>query len=159
MLHGFFFWTQNHRPPLQVEQKLEQVVCKWIREKEYVEFLVGRNGEFDQMAASTIRRCKRMAWDDNNALVCVLPYETAEFRNNKQAFEAYYDAVEICDSSAEVYFKSALQERNKSMINRSDAVVFCVQHTCGRAWQSMKYAKKLGKPYVNMTGDSIMNAD
>ena len=45
---------------------------------EYIEFLVGRDGEFDQLVSSTIRRCKRTIRDDNSSLVLVLPYMTAE---------------------------------------------------------------------------------
>ena len=36
------------------------------------------------------------------------------------------------------------------MIDRSDLVVFCIQHESGGAWQTMKYVKKLGKPYINI---------
>ena len=39
----------------ETEQTLEKLVESLLREHEYVEFLVGRNGEFDQMTASTVR--------------------------------------------------------------------------------------------------------
>ena len=66
-----------------IEQRLESIVLELIRTKDFVEFLVGRDGEFDQLVASTVRRCKKAIRDDNNALTLVLPYETAEFRNTK----------------------------------------------------------------------------
>ena len=62
--------------------------------QEYVEFLVGRDGEFDQLVASTVRRCKRTIRDDNIALVLVLPYTTVEYRNNELSFHEYYDEVD-----------------------------------------------------------------
>ena len=116
----------------------------------YVEFLVGREGEFDQLVSSTIRRCKRFVRDDNSAHVWVLPYVTAEFLNNEESFRQYYDEIEICGSAAAGHFKGAHQIRNREMVDRSDLVVFCIQHESGGAWQTMKYAKKQGKPYINI---------
>ena len=42
----------------KIEEKLEPILKDLIDQKEYVEFLVGRDGEFDQLVASTVRRCK-----------------------------------------------------------------------------------------------------
>lgn len=56
-----------------VEERLEAVIQRLLEEKEYVEFLVGRSGEFDQLASSAVRRTKRTLRDDNSALVLVLP--------------------------------------------------------------------------------------
>ena len=117
--------------------------------KEYVEFLVGRDGEFDQLVSSTIRRCKRNTRDDNSALVLVLPYATAEYRNNEQSFHEYYDEIEICAASAEKHFKSAHQIRNRSMVDRSDLVIFCVEHNSGGAYQTMQYARKVDANIIN----------
>jgi hypothetical protein len=36
------------------------------------------------------------------------------------------------------------------MVDRSDLVVFCIQHASGGAWQTMKYAQKQGKNYNNL---------
>lgn len=65
-----------------IEQHLEMIIRELLLTKEFVEFLVGRNGEFDQLVASTVRRCKRTIRDDNSSLILVLPYATAEYRNN-----------------------------------------------------------------------------
>ena len=69
-----------------IEQRLQEIIQELLISKEYVEFLVGRDGEFDQLVASTVRRCKRTVRGDNSALVLVLPYVTAEYRNNEQSF-------------------------------------------------------------------------
>ena len=133
-----------------IEQCLETMIRELLLSKEYVEFLVGRDGEFDQLVASTVRRCKRTVRDDNSALVLVLPYATAEYRNNEQSFQTYYDEVEICAESAEKHFKSAHQIRNRTMVDRSDLVVFCVaQNSCG-AYQTMQYARKANTNIINL---------
>ena len=133
-----------------IEQRLEMMIRELLVSKEYVEFLVGRDGEFDQLVASTVRRCKRAIRDDNSALVLILPYATAEYRNNKKSFHEYYNEIEICTESAEKHFKSAHQTRNRSMVDRSDLVVFCVEHNSGGAYQTMQYAKKINANIINL---------
>ena len=144
-----FFGHRIIDNPFPVEEKLENLIRELLHSKEYVEFLVGRDGEFDQIVASTIRRCKRAVRDDNSALVLVLPYTTAEYQNNEQSFHEYYDEVEICAESAGRHFKSAHQTRNHSMVDRSNLVVFCVEHNSGGAFQTMQYAKKVNANIVN----------
>ena len=134
-----------------IEQRLETIIQELLLSKEYVEFLIGRDGEFDQLVASTVRRCKRAVRDDNSALVLILPYPTAEFLNNEQSFHEYYDEIEICAESAEKHFKSAHQTRNRSMVDRSDLVVFCVERNSGGAYQTMQYAKKVNANIINLS--------
>ena len=104
-----FFGPRQIDRPFEAEERLEKIIRELIRNKEYVEFLVGRNGEFDQMAASTVRRVKKAVDDANSALVLVLPYMTAEYSNNKESFEDYYDNIEIFDSG---YFVTANHTRH-----------------------------------------------
>lgn len=140
---------------ISVEAEMEKLVIALLQSKPYVEFLVGRNGDFDILAASVIRRCKRTVRSDNSALVWVLPYLTAELRNNEEDYRNYYDEIEICDESEAGHFKGAYQRRNRQMVDRSDLVVFCVQRENGGAWQTMKYAKDRGIPYLNINGGYI----
>ena len=151
-----FFGHRQLNDPFTVERNLETLIRELLNTKQYVEFLVGRDGEFDQLVASTIRRCKRAIRDDNSALVLVLPYETAEYRNNVQSFQDYYDEIEICAESAAKHFKSAHQTRNRSMVDRSHLVVFCVDHESGGAYSTMRYAEKKGVHTINLTKEQIM---
>lgn len=145
-----FFGHRVIEDSLLVEQHLEMLIRKLLKEKEYVEFLVGRDGEFDQLVSSTIRRCKREYRSDNSAHAWVLPYPTADFRNNEDAYREYYDEIEICGSSTAGHFKGAYQARNREMVARSDMVVFCIQHESGGAWKTMKYAKRQGIFCINL---------
>lgn len=154
-----FFGHRVIEDPLLIEQRLERLIRKLLKEKEYVEFLVGRDGEFDQTVSSGIRRCKRTVRDDNSAHVWVLPYPTAEYRDNEESFREYYDEIEICATSADGHFKSAHQARNRAMVDRSHLVMFCIQHDSGGAWQTMKYAKKQDKPYININDDPLEEAE
>lgn len=145
-----FFGHRRIEQSLLVEQRLERLIHKWLIEKEYVEFLVGRDGEFDQIVSSTICRCKREYRSDNSAYIWVLPYITAEFRDNEESFRNYYDEIEICEAAAGSHYINAHQTRNRAMVDKSDFVVFCIQHERGGAWQTMKYAKKQGIPCINL---------
>ena len=78
-----FFGHRYIDNPFPIEKALEELIGSLLRSKEYVEFLVGRNGDFDQLVSSSVRRCKRAIRDDNSALVWVMPYETAEYRDNE----------------------------------------------------------------------------
>ena len=142
-----FFGHRQIENSRQVEEQLDGLVRRFIREKEYVDFLVGRNGEFDQFVSSAVRRANNDIDDANSSLILVLPYMTAEYANNKESFEKYYDEVEIFSSG---HFKSAFQTRNRSMVDRSDLVVFCIDRSDGGAFQTAKYAKRIGKEYINL---------
>jgi len=148
-----FFGHRYIENPSPIEKALEEQIYTLLQSKEYVEFLVGRDGEFDQLVSSTIRRCKREYLGDNSSHVLVLPYETAEYRNNEKSFLEYYDEIEICESSAAGHFKGAHQVRNREMVNRSDLVVYCIQHESGGAWLTIKYAQKQGVPCINLANN------
>ena len=145
-----FFGHRMIDNALEIENRLDQLIRILLQEHEYVEFLVGQDGEFDQIVSSVIRRCKREYRSDNSAHIWVLPYLTAEFRDNEDSFRDYYDEIEICEAAAGSHYKNAHQARTRAMVDRSDLVVFCIQHESGGAWQTMKYAKKLGVPCVNL---------
>ena len=136
-----------------VEERLESLLYDLITGKEYVEFLIGRDGEFDLLASSVIKRCIKKYGRGNTSLVLVLPYMRAEYRDNEAAFLDYYDEVEICEESARAHFKAAIQIRNRCMVDRSDLVVCCIQHQSGGAYKTVQYAQRLGKRVVEVGWD------
>lgn len=145
-----FFGHRQIENVLRLEKALEEIICHLLREKEYVEFLVGRDGEFDQLVSSTVKRCKRRIGEHNNALIWVQAYPSAEYLNNEESFHSYYDEIEICEASASAHFKAAIQIRNRSMVDRSHLVVFFVDRKYGGAYQTMRYAQKNNVPLINL---------
>ncbi len=144
-----FFGHRYIDNPFPIEKALEELISSQLQSKEYVEFLVGRNGEFDQLVSSAIRRCKRNIRDNNSAHVWVMPYVTADYRDYEEDYRAYYDEVEVF-SSVESHYKAAFQARNRSMVDRSHLVVFFVERKEGGACQTMRYAIQQGKDYINL---------
>ena len=145
-----FFGHREVERASEIESKLDQLLRDLITQKLYVELLVGRDGEFDLLAASAIRRATKQSGYGNTSLILVLPYMKAEYRDNKQSYLDYYDEVEICADSSEVHYKSAIQVRNRCMVDRSNLVVCCIQHKSGGAYRTMQYAKNQGKQVRNL---------
>ncbi|MBR2867917.1 MAG: hypothetical protein IKB88_02470 [Clostridia bacterium] len=143
-LFGHRFIDEHNAVEGKLYELLRIVMQNGNRE---IEFLLGRNGDFDLMAASVIRKLKKETGNENAFLTLVLPYETAELRNNTESFESYYDSIEICDSQN---FKFAIVARNRDMIDRSDMVVVYVKNESGGAFQALKYAEKNQKRIINL---------
>lgn len=123
-----------------VERWLEEVVLELLRTHDQVDFLLGRNGDFDLLAASVIRRVRREYGDCRSTLTLVLPYMTAEYRDNEAAFDDYYDAVEVLPAPPGLPRRCCIPQRNRAMIDRADAVIACVMHR-GGAFDALQYAQ------------------
>ena len=136
---------------LQVEMRLEKIIRELIQDHEYVEFLVGRDGGFDQIVSSTVIRMKKRSGNNNCALVWVMPYLNAEYENNTESFDNYYDEIEICEESSRAHFKGAIQIRNRHMVDRASLLICSVDHESGGAYQTLKYAKKQRKNIINLS--------
>lgn len=135
---------------VSLENKLYDLVVDLLRNKEYVEFLIGRNGDFDQLAASVVKKAKRNYRDDNSALVLVLPGETAEYKKDEKLLSEFYDDIEICYESSRAYPKAAITVRNRHMTDRSDLVVFYVTDRSGGSYKTLKYAEETGRQIINL---------
>ena len=145
-----FFGHREVEDAAEIESRLERLLHDLITRKQYAEFLVGRDGEFDLLVASAIRRAVKQYGCGNTSLILVLPYMKAEYRDNEQSYLSYYDEVEICSESSNAHYKSAIQVRNRCIVDRSDLVVCCIQHKSGGAYKTVQYAEKQGKQVRNL---------
>ena len=148
-----FFGHRYIERGLKIEHRLDKLLHDLITQKEYVDFLIGRDGEFDILASAAIKRAIRSYGYGNTHFTLVLPYMKAEYRDNEKEFLEYYDEVEVCYESSKAHPKAAIQIRNRSMIERSDLVVCCVQHNSGRAYRALQYAEKQGKRIINISDE------
>ena len=136
--------------PLSAEERLKREVYKLLKNHKYVNFLMGRTGEFDLMAALTVRRVMKSYRHFNCSLILVLPYENKSVEQNRNSFLNLYDEIDICPQSADVYYKSAFQVRNQNMIDRSDLVLCCIEHESGGAYQAVRYARQQKCRIINL---------
>ena len=147
-----FFEHREVERAAEIESKPDQLLHDLIARKQYLEFLVGRDEEFDLLAASAIRRAVKQYGYGNTSMILVLPYMKAEYRDNEQNYLSYYDEVEICSESSDAHYKSAIQVRNRCMVDRSDLVVCCIQHNSVGAYKTVQYAEKCRKVIINLSG-------
>lgn len=145
-----FFGHRYVECGMDIEKRLDTLLHEIITQREYVEFLVGRDGEFDLLASACIKRAIRSYDYGNTHFTLVLPYMKAEYRDNEQEYLNYYDEIEVCVESSNAYPKSAIQIRNRSIVDRSDLVVCCIQHKKGGAYTTIRYAEKQGKKIINL---------
>lgn len=145
-----FFGHRELERPIEIENRLDKLLHDLINQKEYVEFLIGQDGEFDLLASSVIKRAIRNYGYGNTSFILVLPYMKAKYRYNEKNYLDYYDEVEICAESAKAHYKSAIQVRNRNMVDRSDLVVCCIQHKSGGAYKTVQYAKKQNCRILNI---------
>ena len=83
------------------EQAVESLIENLIQEHEFVEFLVGRDGKFDQIVSSTILRLKKRTDKANCSLTWVMPYLKADYinkgchSNKEQSYDRPFGFVRV----------------------------------------------------------------
>ena len=126
---------------LAAEARLDQVLSGIISEHAHTTILIGRNGEFDLLASSVIRRLQARMGHERCAHVLVLPYSSKELRENEASFSDYYDEIRIDAESQTAHFKSAITIRNHRMIDEAQLVLVWAEHP-GGAEEALRYAQK-----------------
>ena len=149
-----FFGHREVDNSFKIEERLEEEIYRLLQEHEYVDFLVGRDGEFDQLASSAVLRVRKRYRDDNSSLILVLPYARAEYLNNEESYHNYYSEVEISYEASKAHPKAAIQIRNREMVDRADLVICYIEHEKGGAWQTVDYAMKQGKTVINLAEEA-----
>ena len=129
---------------MQVADELDRVLPMLLGKHEYIEFYVGKNGEFDELAASAVRRLKR-DWSAFCTLSLVLPYEVA----NLDMIEKSYDEV-IMPNDYKCHYKSAIEKRNKWLAENCDLMIGYVKRESGGAYKCFCYAKECGALTMNI---------
>lgn len=128
----------------RIEDQLALIIRQLIETKPYVAFLIGRNGAFDEFAASVIKRTQKAVGHENSDITLILPYAVADL----EYYEKYYDGIFIPESVCGAHPKSAITLKNRWMIEQSDLVIVYAERDKGGAYTAMKYAEKLNKQVI-----------
>ncbi len=126
--------------PMEVERRLMGMISNIIRTHEFVDFYVGRNGEFDIMVASCIKRLQATHGKERCAMTLVLPYLVADL----EYYAGYYDSIIIPEEAQAAHFKTAITKRNAWFVENSDLLVAYVIRDKGGAAACLKMAKNSG---------------
>lgn len=130
----------------KLTDRLFPMIKELMQTKPYVSFLIGRNGEFDEDAASVIKHAQKELGKENNDITLVLPYAVARLAY----YEKYYDNIVIPERLYGVHPKSAITLKNRWMVDMSDLVIAYVERTNGGAYEALKYAEKRNKKIINI---------
>ena len=130
----------------EIEEKLVPILNGLILTKKYVEFYIGRNGEFDEFVASVIKRVQKQLDRGNSALILTLPYTVKDI----EYYAEYYDEVVIPDAIGQAHPKAAITLRNRWMVETGDLVICYIEREEGGAYAAMNYANNIDKNIINI---------
>lgn len=105
------------------------------------EFLLGSYGNFDTLAALTVKELKEKYPHIRSILVA--PYPSVVCNQN------LYDSM-IYPNSNDVSTHSAIPKRNKYMVYNSNTIIAFVNKPTGGAAKALQYARKLNKNIINL---------
>lgn len=135
----------------QVEEELERTIYNLVLRKEYVEFYVGRNGDFDIMVASAVKRVQKRFGNHNSSLILVLPYKMKDL----EFYEEFYDEV-ILPISSMTHFKFAITKSNEWLVENSELLIAYVLNESGGAYQCMKKGQQHSRGILFLCRDFNM---
>ena len=127
-----------------VDSKVDEIVRDLIKNKEFVEFYIGRHGEFDESVASIIKRAQNDLGKENSSLILVLPYK----HKDEEYYQKYYD--EILMPIEKVHYKAAITKRNEWLVDNCELLVAYVNKDFGGAYHTLRYAEKKGVQIINI---------
>ncbi len=132
----------------EIAEHLKVEIEKLLMTDKEFTFLTGGMGQFDDMSASAVIAAKRRHPEKSITLALVLPYLKNPL--NKDYYRVNYDQIIIPEKADNAYYKSAIQIRNRWMVNQADIVISYICRDFGGAITSVKYAQKQGKPIINL---------
>lgn len=145
-----FFGHREIRDDRLVEARLLPILKEILRQNEFVEFYLGRNGEFDELAARLVRTARAAMGEENSALILVLPYTVKDIAY----YRDYYTEVMIPDALIGLHPKGAITARNRFMVDLCDLVIAYTDHA-GGAESAVRRAKRLKKRVIQLAGEDF----
>ena len=98
-----FFGHRTLTSIAEVEKAVEELATELLRQREFVEFYVGRNGDYDVAVASAVKRAQKAVDRQNGALILALPYPVKDL----EYYESYYDEI-VFPLEEKTHFKAAI---------------------------------------------------
>lgn len=142
----------GHREVYQsmIDEKIEKTIEELLQTDNEFIFFTGGMGEFDSKCASAVRAAKRKFPNLKISLALVLPYMSNRLNTDKAYYEYYYDEIVIPSELCGVHYKAAIQRRNRWLVDRADYIIAYIYREFGGALETVKYARKQGKPVINL---------
>lgn len=133
--------------PNEDDEKRVISIIEKISNQSKVIFYLGGYGSFDSFALNCAQKYKNIY--PQSKIYFITPYLGKWIDNRRKLYQGLYDEV-IYPNLENVPPKFAIVKRNQWMIKNSDYVICYVSVGFGGAYQSMLYAQKQNKPYLNL---------
>ncbi len=135
---------------LKIEARIRAILLQLLSEKKFVEFYLGRNGDFDLTVACVLKEFKRKKIKSNYKAVLVLPYETKDFDYREEGFDEVIYPLE-----KKVHYKAAIIKRNQWLVDNTHFLITYVERNRGGAYKTARYARKRGQIMRNLAIDDF----
>lgn len=141
------FFIGHRDAPDDVYPTLVAEVQRHIVELDVREFIVGKYGAFDHLAAKAVREMKEKY--PQVSLTLLLPYHPAERPVQKPEG---YDSTYYPDGMERVPRRFAIVRANRYMVAHVDYLIAYVWHTASNARELVEYAqRRQGKGLIQVT--------
>ena len=112
-----------------------------------IDFYLGGYGNFDLFVKNCVKKFK--ANHPNVNVIFVTPYLNKWLDNRKDYLKREYDKI-VYPEIESVPLKFAILKRNEWMVNQADYLICYVSTHYGGAYNTLLYAHKHNKPYINL---------
>ena len=142
----------GHREVYQskIDEDIEKNIDHLLQTDNEFVFYTGGMGDFDIKCASAVRAAKRKYPNKKIRLALVLPYMSNRLNADKEYYQYNYDEIIIPAELVGAHYKAAITMRNRWLVDRADCVIAYIYRDFGGALETVKYARKQGKPVINL---------
>lgn len=127
----------------RLEEKLYSLFKALMLKKEFVEIYVGRNGDFDLIAATAVRRAQKAVGRENSAMILVFPAQMKNF----SVYGCDYDNTVAIEGLRGFYL---IDKQNRWMVEQCDLLVCYAEHEKDGILTALKHAERLHKEVINL---------
>ena len=128
-------------------QLLKNTLIEIIDKNNDCIFYLGGYGNFDNICLSILTELKKIY--PNISTVFITPYINNNYSKLKWA-KTSYDEI-IYPEIENTPLRYAITKRNQWMIDNSNLLICCIDHTFGGAYKTLKYAKLRKLKYINIS--------
>ena len=145
-----FFGHKRIEKTEKLEKCLDEQILRLLAKKGRVKFLVGCDGEFDQLVSESVGRVRAKYQVGNSDLVMIVPNLAPNYMHRIDSLDHLYADVEISIAASMEHPKHKIHTRNREMIDRADLILCYLTRESPIAWKSVQYAISEGKMVINL---------
>ena len=134
------FFIGHREAPDSLLPQLSAEIERHITEYGVTEFIVGKYGHFDTLAAKCVKAAKKR--HPEVTLTLLLPYHPYD---HPTPTPAGFDGTFYPPGMETVPKRAAIVRANRYMVAHSDYLIAYVRHSVSNAWDLVEYARKYEK--------------